>query len=139
MITKYRSAMDSGKSTCCAHNSVSAVSVRNPGLADWALFVTQFSMPVAGSFADATKRWGSTKRKDQTAFNLALKTDLPLFDFIQQSPEITCQFAAYMQNVQQSDGMSVRHLVNSYDWAALGDATVIDVSDSSPNCSKLRS
>ncbi|KAF9691483.1 hypothetical protein EKO04_010533 [Ascochyta lentis] len=113
-----------------AHNSMSAAFVRNPGLADWALFVTQFSMPVAGSFADATKKWGSTKRKDETAMNLALKTDLPLFDFIKQSPEITRQFAAYMRNVQQSDGMSVRHLVNSYDWAALGEATVIDIGGS---------
>lgn len=111
-----------------AHNSVSAAFVRNPSLADWALFVSQFSMPVACSFADATEKWGSTERKDETAVNLALKTDLPLFNYIKQSPEVTRQFAGYMKSVQQSDGMSIRHLANSYDWAALGDATVVDVS-----------
>lgn len=111
-----------------AHNAVSAAFVRDPGLSDWALFMTGISMPVAGNFAAATKKWGSTTRKNETAMNLALGTDLPLFDFVKQSPELTRQFAAYMENVQRSDGMSVRHLAASYDWAALGDATVLDVS-----------
>ncbi|EHL03820.1 putative Sterigmatocystin 8-O-methyltransferase [Glarea lozoyensis 74030] len=53
-----------------AHNAVSKTFVGNPGLVDWALFMTQFSMPTAAKMVEATEKWGSTSKKNETAFNL---------------------------------------------------------------------
>ncbi|EPE30001.1 S-adenosyl-L-methionine-dependent methyltransferase [Glarea lozoyensis ATCC 20868] len=113
-----------------AHNAVSKTFVGNPGLVDWALFMTQFSMPTAAKMVEATEKWGSTSKKNETAFNLAMDTDLPLFDFVKKSPEMTKQFAGYMRNVQSSEKTHIRHLVSGYDWKSLGNAVVVDVGGS---------
>lgn len=111
-----------------AHNNVSSTFITNPGFADWATFITQFSMPAAAHMTDATEKWGQTSKKNETAVNLAMKTDMPLFDFISKSPDMTKLFAAYMKNVQNSEGTNLKHLVHGYDWAKFGDGVVVDVS-----------
>ncbi len=118
-----------------AHNAVSALFVTNPALLDWAMFMTQFSMPAAAKLVEATEKWGTTSAKNQTAVNVAFDTDLPLFDFIQQSPEMTKQFAAYMKNVTASEGTKIKHLLTGFDWAGLGEATVVDVGGSTCSAS----
>lgn len=110
-----------------AHNTVSALFVSNPRLADWVRFMTQFSMPTAASFVEATEKWGVTDKKNQTAFNIATDTNVPLFDFFAQSPELGNCFASYMKSVQASYGTSLQHLLTGFDWAGLGEAVIIDV------------
>ena len=90
--------------------------------------MTQFSMPAAAAFAKATEKWGVTNKKDQTAFNIATDTDVPLFDFFARSPELTKCFAMYMKSVQASYGTSLVHLLTGFDWASLGEAVIVDVS-----------
>ncbi len=53
-----------------AHNAVSKTFVSNPGLVDWALFMTEFSMPTAAKLVEATEKWGNTSKKNETAFNV---------------------------------------------------------------------
>ncbi|KAL2061151.1 hypothetical protein VTL71DRAFT_7424 [Oculimacula yallundae] len=113
-----------------AHNVVSRTFVSNPGLVDWALFMTQFSMPTAAKMVEATEKWGDTSKKNETAFNIAMDTELPLFDFVKKSPEMTKQFAGYMRNVQSSEKTHIRHLVSGYNWKSLGTALVVDVGGS---------
>lgn len=110
-----------------AHNNVSSTFITNSGFVDWASFITQVSMRAAAQMTDATEKWGTASKKNETAFNLAMKTDMPLIDFISKSPEMTKLFAAYMKNVQNSEGTSLKHLVHGYDWAQLKDAVVVDV------------
>ncbi|MCJ1366857.1 hypothetical protein MMC16_005987 [Acarospora aff. strigata] len=118
-----------------AHNATSALFVANPNLFDWALFMTEASAPTAAKFAEATEKWGATDVKNQTAYNIAMATDLPFFDHIAKSPEMTKQFAGYMKNVTTSEGTSVKHLLNGFDWASLGEATIVDVGGSSGHAS----
>lgn len=110
-----------------AHNAVSALFVTNPRLLDWAKFMTQFSMPAAAAFVEATEKWGVTDQKNQTAFNVATDTNVPLFDFFAQSPELANCFASYMKSVQASYGTSLKHLLTGFDWTGLGEAVVVDV------------
>lgn len=110
-----------------AHNSISRLFVTNPGFIDWINFMTQFSMPSAAAFAEATEKWGATDQKNQTAFNIATRTDAPIFDFFAQSSKFANQFASYMKSVQASHGTSLKHLLNGYDWEGLGEAVIVDV------------
>jgi 6-hydroxytryprostatin B O-methyltransferase len=110
-----------------AHSATSALFVTNPGMLDWALYMAEQSAPGAMKLVDATEKWGATEEKNQTAFNIARNTDLPFFDYIAKSPELSKKFSAYMRNVTSSEGSSLKHLVNGFDWASLGDATVVDV------------
>lgn len=110
-----------------AHNAVSALFTSNSSIANWAGFMVKLSAPVATAFAEATKKWGVTDKKNETAFNAALKTDLPFFNFLSQSSGLADCFASYMQSVQSSYGTSLNHLLSSFDWAGVGEGVVIDV------------
>ena len=110
-----------------AHNAVSALFAKDPGLTSWIKFMTKFSAPVAAAFGDATEKWGVTSRKDQTAFNIAMDTDVPFFDYFAKSPELSSTFASYMRSVQSSYGTSLNHLLAGFDWAGLAEAVVVDV------------
>lgn len=111
-----------------AHNTTSGIFVTNPSINGWALFMAENSCPGALAMVRATEKYGATDKKNETAFNIARSTDLPFFDYIGQSPERGKQFAAYMKNVLASEGTKVDHLVNGFDWASLGESTVVDVS-----------
>lgn len=111
-----------------SHNATSSLFVTNPSINGWALFMAENSCPGALAMVGATEKYGVTDKKNETAFNVARNTDLPFFDYIGQHPEQGKQFAAYMKNVLASEGTKVGHLVNGFDWASLGEATVVDVS-----------
>lgn len=110
------------------HSATSALFVTNPGMLDWALFMAAETAPGAMVFVEATERWGSTSQRNQTAFNIARNTDRTFLDYVNQDPDLSKKFAAYMKNLLSSEGTSLRHLLNGFDWASLGEATVVDVS-----------
>ncbi|KAJ6043153.1 uncharacterized protein N7446_001349 [Penicillium canescens] len=118
-----------------SHSKTSAHFVSNPSLCDWALFLAEDSAPMAPKLVEATLKWGETTKKTETAFNLALKTDLPFFDYLSSSPEFTQRFSGYMKNVAKGEGTNIKHLIQGYDWANLGNATVVDVGGSSGHAS----
>ncbi|ORY10494.1 sterigmatocystin 8-O-methyltransferase [Clohesyomyces aquaticus] len=114
-----------------AHTATSALLVTNESLHDWAVFMSEGTVPAASKLVEASERWPDSEQKNQTAYNIAFNTDLPFFDHLKTQPDKTRQFASYMKNVQKSEGTALRHLVNGFDWESLGKATVVDVGGSS--------
>ena len=94
--------------------------------------MTEMSVPTAAKLVEVTEKWGSSKEKTQTAYNLAFNTELPFFDYLSQSSEKTKEFAGYMKSVTSSEGSDLKHLLGGFDWERLGDATIVDVRSGSP-------
>jgi len=109
------------------HTATSALLVTNKSLHDWAVFMSETTVPAAAKLVEASERWPDSAQKNETAYNVAFETEFPFFDHLKAIPHKTAQFASYMKNVQNSEGTAIRHLVNGYDWKALGKATVVDV------------
>lgn len=70
-----------------AHSRLSAHFAKSAALQDWAEFLADATVPMAIRFADATQKWGTTTSKTETAFNIALNTDLPFFDYLNKTPD----------------------------------------------------
>jgi 6-hydroxytryprostatin B O-methyltransferase len=111
-----------------SHSRVSAHFRENAALQDWAVFMAEATLPMALKLYEATEKFGTTQNKTETAFNLAMNTNLPFFDYLNQSPHLTKQFAGYMKSVTSTQGTAIKHLVEGFDWAGLGAAKVVDVS-----------
>lgn len=129
-----------------AHSPASALFVTDSSFHDWAEFMCEASVPAAAHLVEASKKWPNSRAKNETAYNVAFNTDLPFFDHLATLPDRTRQFAGYMKNVTSSEGTSIRHLLNGFDWGSVGTAQVIDVShhtqDLTPrltSCSRHRS
>lgn len=117
-----------------SHTSISAAFVQTPSFNDWAVFMATNSAMVAANLVEATEKYGDTHSKCETAYNVWQNTDLPFFDHLKLDEERNRQFAGYMKNVTSGKGTSIQHLINGYDWDALGDVTIVDVS----KCRRLR-
>ena len=76
---------------------------------------------------EATEKFGATKAKNQTTYNVWKNTDRTFFEEVKQDKALTKQFAGYMQNVGRAKGTSIQHLLDGFDWVSLGEMDVIDV------------
>ncbi|KAF2867548.1 sterigmatocystin 8-O-methyltransferase [Massariosphaeria phaeospora] len=112
-----------------AHNRLSAA-FAVPSLSDLGSFLTNVSAPMPTKMVEATEKWGGSQSKAHTAYNVVNDTELPIFEHTAGIPELREQYAQYMKNQAATEGLSPMHLVRGFDWASLGDVTVIDVGGS---------
>ena len=110
-----------------SHSATSALLVTNSEFHDWAGFMTETTAPAAFKLVEATEKWPEGIGKNETAYNIAFDTDLPFFEHLNTNPQKVKEFAGYMKHVQQSEGTSLRHLVQGFNWAAVGKGKVVDV------------
>lgn len=114
-----------------AHSPTSALIASDESFLNWARFLTNYSVPSAYHFADATQKWGSTEEKNQTAFNIAMNVDVPFFGYLKANAQMNNMFSSYMRNVASSEATSFKHLLAGFDWGSLAPgATVVDVGGS---------
>ena len=112
-----------------SHNALSASFVTNAHLRTQLKHLFNATVPIMASLVQATEKWGYTQKPNETAYNIANDTDLPFFAHLKARPELQKNFEEYMKSRALSHtGSSAEYLLNAFDWKALGDATVVDVS-----------
>jgi hypothetical protein len=114
-----------------SHSATSLLLAKDQSFMDWAVWLTEYSVPTALKTVEATKKWGETQAKDQTAFSIAMEKQLPFFDYVREEPGMAKMFSSYMRNVASTEGVSFTHLANGFDWKTLQPgSTVVDVGGS---------
>ena len=112
-----------------AHTAESALLVRQKGIRDWVGYTTEESFRCSAHLIEATERWGSSERADQSAYQVAFSTDLTMFEHMAKFPSRAERFANTMTEMTTTDAYNVRHLVKGFSWDRLEpDSTVVDVS-----------
>ncbi|KAJ4312052.1 fusarubin cluster-methyltransferase [Fusarium piperis] len=115
-----------------SHNTLSASFVENPHMRVQLLHMFNQTVPIMEKLAQATEKWGSTTAKNETAYNLVHETDLTFFEHLKSRPDLNEGFDAFMKSRAVSHtGSNVEHLLEAFDWKALGEAKVVDVGGSS--------
>ncbi|KAL9079180.1 MAG: hypothetical protein Q9157_001931 [Trypethelium eluteriae] len=115
-----------------AHNALSVVFVEDARLSSWLSYMVNRSIPCMRNFAQASKKWPGPTKNNETAYNLAMNTNLSFFDHLKADPELSAEFGKYMESQSiVHAGASVQHLLKGLDWAALGKAKVVDVGGNS--------
>ena len=113
-----------------AHNLLSTIFVEDDSLVTWLSYLVHRSVPCMRAFTQATERWPDPTNSNETAYNLTMNTDLSFFDHLKVNPDLSAEFGMYMKSQSTVHaGASVDHLLQGLDWAALGEAKVVDVSD----------
>lgn len=84
----------------------------------------------------ALERWGhGSQDLNKTAFNYAFDTDKYLYGYFEENQGIRERFSNTMAWAATSDAMSHRHVLAGYDWASLGEGTIVDVAGNIGACS----
>jgi 6-hydroxytryprostatin B O-methyltransferase len=118
-----------------AHTSISRQLRTQHPLHDYVSNCLELSMPIVTKMAEATDKFGETDAKDQTAFNVAYDTPLPMFAWLKQHPDHATRFGRLMHAMHTSPVYDVKHLVIGYKWEELGEAKVVDVGGGLGHCS----
>lgn len=126
MTTNLLSETENGDLT---HNALSTALVENDGLSTWFSYIIKRSVPCMRTFPKASELWPDSTKGTETAYNVAMDTDLSFFDHLKQNQDLGAEFGRYMKSQSTVHaGASVDHLVKGMKWAALGEAKVVDVS-----------
>jgi hypothetical protein len=81
--------------------------------------------------SSATQRFGASADPAQSAFNLALGTSEPFHRVRRERPKVRRQWSAYLSHVAGANAESkVADALMRLSWSNLGDACVVEVSDS---------
>jgi 6-hydroxytryprostatin B O-methyltransferase len=92
------------------------------------MYMANRTVPTMAKFVEATERWGDTTKKNETAYSLAMGTELSFFEHINSRPELNEEFGAYMKSQASSkSGTNVEFLLQGFDWGSLGGGVVVDV------------
>lgn len=111
-----------------AHTSVSALLVRSKSLNDWVGYTLEETYPASTKLVDVHEKHGNSQDPSRSAYSLAFNTDQPLFGYLARFPDRERRFASTMVELTSTEGYSVHHLVNGFNWENIGNATVVDVS-----------
>lgn len=110
------------------HTARSALLIHNPNLWDMVGHMTEDAFPSAAKAVEAMEKYPRSEKTNETAFNIAFNTPDPRFVYYEKNEKAQARFAGTMTDVGKMYGFDVVHVVNGFDWAAAGAATVVDVS-----------
>lgn len=111
------------------HNALSSAIIEDRHLSHWLYYMVKHTVPMMGCLIPAMEKWGDSNQSNHTAYNIMRDTDLPFFEFLKSRPDLSTEFDAYMESqAVMHSGTRIEHLLQGFDWAALGEAVVVDVS-----------
>lgn len=109
-----------------SHTAISKL-LTLPGVRDTVGYIVEESFIGAPHISETAERYRGSGERDQTAWNVGQKIDLPIFQFFETNPTRMQRFSRNMDNMGASDAFSIRHTVQGYDWASLSPGTVVDI------------
>ncbi|KAF3003297.1 hypothetical protein E8E14_007415 [Neopestalotiopsis sp. 37M] len=115
-----------------AHNRNSKA-ITDPSINDWLKTASQDLWPTATKLFEALQKWPKSQEINQTAFALAHDTELSIYEFFEANPDRALSFVGSLKALTSSPAYQISHVINNYNWAALGKATVVDVGGSRGN------
>lgn len=108
-----------------AHTQASRHLAENANARDYFGTVCQEVWPAATRTCDAIEKWPGSKEKDESGYYLAKgKT---IYDTLAEDPVKQARYDSAMSAFSNDRSHSTQHIVDGYDWAALGNGTVVDV------------
>ncbi|KAF1813460.1 S-adenosyl-L-methionine-dependent methyltransferase [Eremomyces bilateralis CBS 781.70] len=118
-----------------AHTSESKLLGNDPFMQNYIGHYSEHSFHIVSKMPEATAKWGASPETTETGFNVAFDTEMPMFKYMQNHPAKAKRFAGLMQGMASSPRYHLRHLVEGYDWAALGNGKVVDIGGSAGHAS----
>lgn len=110
-----------------AHTPLSA-ELRQGAFLDAMMMLATFVAPISAKLTEMTEKFGASEASNETAFNIAMDTEVHMYKFIQQNPKVGARFVGAMKLLGESGEVSMQHVITGFDWASLGEAKIIDVS-----------
>ncbi|KAK3903566.1 S-adenosyl-L-methionine-dependent methyltransferase [Staphylotrichum tortipilum] len=118
-----------------AHSAASAAMVEHEGLRTSRIWSTSFHLPTIAAMVTAHKRWPHSTAPNETCFNAAQNTELPMYEYIARDGELSKLFERLMIHSAKRPSGSLGYLIDGFDWRKLANGTVVDIGGSTGHIS----
>ncbi|KAF2875850.1 putative O-methyltransferase [Massariosphaeria phaeospora] len=117
----FRYAMTNGMFTepepgFVAHTSLSRLLLEDPGAFDALGMTIEDLAPASLQLLKALQKYPASSEPNETGFNIANNTNLPIYEYIAQDPERARRFGAGMMYFSHGDEFDLRHLITAFPW-----------------------
>ncbi|KAJ9657495.1 hypothetical protein H2198_004256 [Neophaeococcomyces mojaviensis] len=106
-----------------------------PSLRDSIGYLLEEGFIGAGKISEAAEKYPGSQERNHAPWNVGHGIDLPTFEFFETSPKRMARFFGNMENMGGQDSYNIRHLIDGYDWEALGAGKVVDMGGSTGHVS----
>ena len=112
------------------HTAISSLLVKDPVVEDWVGHFTEEGYPSNAKMSEAMTKYPKSEELNETPFSIAFNYEKPggFFQFMAENEDRQKRFFGAMMGVGMAPGVDYGHVAKGYDWAGLGNATVVDVS-----------
>lgn len=108
------------------HTAASKLLV-NPNFNDWLSMMGHLLWYSATKFGDALQKWPGSEEPEETGFALGHNTKMSFYDYTNADEARAESFAGAMEAYSSCSEFNVSHMVDGYDWDALGEVKVVDI------------
>lgn len=109
------------------HTAHSAMMVRDSALWDMIGFTTEEVFPASTKTAESLERCPQSDEPTESPFSLTMDQPDSAFGYYAKHEKAQSRFYSAVQYVSNAHFAGIEQIVTGYDWAAEGDATVVDV------------
>ncbi|KAK5710119.1 hypothetical protein LTR17_019181 [Elasticomyces elasticus] len=115
-----------------SHSAGSKVIAEHQYIRDYEGTFVEENIPTSLYAVDAMKKWPHADCVEQTAYVLSRRGDTcgDYWKDLEREPERARRFAGMMRAFAQSDELKLGHVVDGFDWSALGKARIVDLGGS---------
>lgn len=111
-----------------AHTTASVTLREDSEISDWIWMQTEESVGLTHRTLDLLERFPASEEPKDAVYPKSKGEDVPMYEIIARDPEKAKRFGRTMHGFTKTQGWEIATLVEHYDWASLGDGTIIDVS-----------
>jgi 6-hydroxytryprostatin B O-methyltransferase len=106
-----------------------------PQIAGSAAYIVDDSLIIAANVMSALEKWGhGSQEPNEAGLSYAFKTDKPMFQFFEEDELRRQRFSFLMRQIGTTHLMSTDHVATGFDWASLGECTIVDVGGNRGHC-----
>lgn len=108
----------------------------DPKVVGWVDLFAENIWPAATYTNEALEKWPGSMSPQETGFSIGVRSAMAqapmagktsLYQEVSKDPAATVRFRDAMEYFSSGEGYEVSSLVENYDWASLGNGTVVDV------------
>ena len=113
-----------------AHTPTSSLLATDPDFASWARSVSTINYDASSVLALSSGSCFGNQQPALSAYNVVSGNQTPFQEVFRsgQNPKLSGDFGGFLKATQRIYANSSMHVINGFDWASLGRATVVDVS-----------
>ncbi|KIX03594.1 uncharacterized protein Z518_07147 [Rhinocladiella mackenziei CBS 650.93] len=98
-------------------------------------YIIEEGFPGSSKICEAFEKFPGSQERNETPWNVAHGTSLPIFEFFETQPARMKRFFGSIKAFGEGEGFDLHHMIAGFHWKGIGQGLVVDVGGNHGHCS----